>query len=369
MDMTYYTAVIFIEIFAAVVMLFLMSGNLVLTKKYRRIFCLEYIILSCIALTEWLNTILNGTSEAYVEIHYFVKFVEFCLTPFLPLALLINLEICKKKIAAQILVYGNIVLQLISLPTHFIFYMNDSNEYVRGPGYVVFVAVYFTGAALLISEMARISHKYQSSGNIALWIGCLFAISGVGIQIIFPNARTSWLTVEMALSMSYIFIERLLLQNDTMTGMLNRFAYEKHIAEINYRTLVMVFDVDDFKSVNDSYGHSAGDMALSMIADAIKKNFGHEGKCYRIGGDEFCVILKKNSAISKGADEHKLDDLIDNFNKSITKLKRKDPRITGVSIGYAFTDETETPQLAFQIADQNMYKDKEKRRLAAERRG
>ena len=56
--------------------------------------------------------------------------------------------------------------------------------------------------------------------------------------------------------------------------------------------MLIVFDVDDFKHVNDVYGHVKGALCLSIIANCIKKAYAKYGYCYRIGGDEFCVLLK-----------------------------------------------------------------------------
>ena len=56
--------------------------------------------------------------------------------------------------------------------------------------------------------------------------------------------------------------------------------------------MLVVFDVDHFKHINDRYGHLQGDVCLAEIADCIKKAYASYGYCYRIGGDEFCVLLK-----------------------------------------------------------------------------
>ena len=55
---------------------------------------------------------------------------------------------------------------------------------------------------------------------------------------------------------------------------------------------MVVFDVDDFKQINDRYGHIQGDLCLAGIAECIKNSYANFGYCYRIGGDEFCVLLK-----------------------------------------------------------------------------
>ena len=56
-----------------------------------------------------------------------------------------------------------------------------------------------------------------------------------------------------------------------------------------------MFDVDDFKQVNDCHGHVKGDLCLAGIAECIKKAYADFGYCYRIGGDEFCVLLKNRA--------------------------------------------------------------------------
>ena len=55
-----------------------------------------------------------------------------------------------------------------------------------------------------------------------------------------------------------------------------------------------MFDVDNFKQINDHYGHVQGDVCLAEIAECIKKVYANDGYCYRTGGDEFCVLLKNS---------------------------------------------------------------------------
>ena len=85
---------------------------------------------------------------------------------------------------------------------------------------------------------------------------------------------------------------------DELTGLSNRTAFkedmEKRIVQdkesgedIILPTVVYMFDLNDLKKCNDTYGHDYGDQYIKMAADALKKIFAQEGKCYRIGGDEF----------------------------------------------------------------------------------
>lgn len=75
--------------------------------------------------------------------------------------------------------------------------------------------------------------------------------------------------------------------------LLNQNSFLNRSEEMNYTNgMLIVFDVDDFKHVNDVFGHVKGDLCLSIISDCIKKAYAKYGYCYRVGGDEFCVLLK-----------------------------------------------------------------------------
>ena len=82
---------------------------------------------------------------------------------------------------------------------------------------------------------------------------------------------------------------------DGMSGLGNRNAYELKLQElIAYppaELCLILFDIDKMKRINDSYGHHAGDQVIILTASCIREIFGSCGHCYRIGGDEFCVLL------------------------------------------------------------------------------
>ena len=83
---------------------------------------------------------------------------------------------------------------------------------------------------------------------------------------------------------------------DKMTQVNNRTAFEQKIhimsqGEIADPTYFYMVDMNNLKKINDNYGHTAGDNAIIEIANALAESFG-EKQCYRIGGDEFCVITE-----------------------------------------------------------------------------
>ena len=81
---------------------------------------------------------------------------------------------------------------------------------------------------------------------------------------------------------------------DGLTMLLNRTQYEKDLERIKPPAVIINMDVDDFKQINDTSGHAAGDYYLRQIAEVIRTVYGRHGDCYRYGGDEFSLILTKN---------------------------------------------------------------------------
>lgn len=81
---------------------------------------------------------------------------------------------------------------------------------------------------------------------------------------------------------------------DAMTGLENRCAYEQEKKRLEERAdafvIIMVCDMNGLKQLNDTMGHRYGDMAICKMAEFLKQSFESQAKCYRIGGDEFCVF-------------------------------------------------------------------------------
>ena len=89
-------------------------------------------------------------------------------------------------------------------------------------------------------------------------------------------------------------IYRELAEHDMPTGLRNRNAYDEWVSE-NARdreTAIVTFDLNDLKRCNDTFGHAAGDKYIQDAAKLISEVFEPAGVCYRIGGDEFCAVIR-----------------------------------------------------------------------------
>ena len=144
--------------------------------------------------------------------------------------------------------------------------------------------------------------------------------------------------------------------NDTMTGFYNRNAYDYYVQKEKkpYNSIVVAFDLNDLKKCNDVYGHAAGDEYIIRAAGVVEEVFDKYGKCYRIGGDEFCCVIEN-------AKDCPIERLIQKVNQGMTFLNNKNvlPVEVGIACGYStFSFGDENIEQVRARADEMMYQDK-----------
>ncbi len=97
--------------------------------------------------------------------------------------------------------------------------------------------------------------------------------------------------------------------SDPLTGLRHQRPFEARLARsLPGRTAVIAFDVDDFKQVNDRYGHQAGDEALLALVGALRSALRGDDQLYRIGGDEFAVVMDVRGVGQTRSIAHRLLD-------------------------------------------------------------
>lgn len=107
--------------------------------------------------------------------------------------------------------------------------------------------------------------------------------------------------------------------SDVMTGLGNRTAFEMQFMNLKAAEpgvseyTLFLFDIDNLKEVNSKYGHQVGNEIIKSIAELLKRVFGVSGKCYRIGGDEFAVVLLNSIGQEKGF-MMDMDNMMERYN-------------------------------------------------------
>jgi diguanylate cyclase len=100
--------------------------------------------------------------------------------------------------------------------------------------------------------------------------------------------------------------------HDGLTGLANRALFRDRLADALSEggdVSVLLIDLDDFKTVNDSLGHAVGDRLLVSVADALRAEVGVDGLPVRVGGDEFAVLLTRDATIGECVAQRLLDTL------------------------------------------------------------
>lgn len=142
---------------------------------------------------------------------------------------------------------------------------------------------------------------------------------------------------------------------DMLTGIANRTAFEEALAEYEdapweEETFLLMIDMNRLKYINDNYGHAKGDQALRKIAELMTQQFEEGCRCFRIGGDEFCVI-------SRGVSEEKFSQNCDEFTRKVGEFYLTDGLQLSVSCGYCAVDEAGM-EACYKKADAIMYEAK-----------
>jgi diguanylate cyclase (GGDEF)-like protein/PAS domain S-box-containing protein len=146
--------------------------------------------------------------------------------------------------------------------------------------------------------------------------------------------------------------------HDALTGLFNRRRFEeeleRHIAlgrRYGISGALLMLDLDDFKHVNDGYGHRAGDAVLTAVADVLDSRLRETDVVARFGGDEFAVLMP----VGGETEAAELAELL------TAAVQREVPSPAGsvyASVGYAIFDETTTCDEILSRADDAMYADK-----------
>ncbi|MEQ8356679.1 MAG: GGDEF domain-containing protein [Kiloniellaceae bacterium] len=153
---------------------------------------------------------------------------------------------------------------------------------------------------------------------------------------------------------------------DELTGLLNRRGFETELTRALARAqrndeagLLLMYDLNHFKAINDTYGHPAGDAILRAVGQTLLRNTRDSDYVARVGGDEFSVIMTNTSLAQNERLASKLTDLVNGLhvpwqNKTLP-----------VSTGFGMTayNRASQPETLLFLADQNLYRSKAPRLL------
>ncbi len=147
---------------------------------------------------------------------------------------------------------------------------------------------------------------------------------------------------------------------DPLTKVYNRYALQEHLhailskSQFNFDVFVLMIDIDDFKKINDRFGHIAGDKVLIFIAKLLKKALRDGDRVYRFGGEEFIILLNRTDSDGAQLVAQRLLSLCRN-NKPL--FQNQQIPVT-LSIGLTRIGENDTMDTVIERSDTALYRAK-----------
>lgn len=216
--------------------------------------------------------------------------------------------------------------------------------------YMVMVGIIMSVS--LVLEIFRHNFlKYVYPNSIFLSTSFIPISSLVSVVIFFMSFMAHM--YEMALSRREKEMLTDLAYNDPLTGFYNRARYVKDVEELveSKKPYAMVnCDVNGLKYVNDKFGHRAGDELLKSFAECLRETFSVNARCYRMGGDEFMVLVVEST-------QRDMDLAMNSLVKHEKEISEGREYAVEASYGVVFSHEVPdgNPQKMYTLADKKMY--------------
>ena len=311
---------------------------------------------------------------------WLVNFIEFGLVSAIPYVWLLYVDAKlhgggemvhdRKRFAISMLPLTIYYIVLVSNPwTGLLFIIDIGNHYQRGPLYYIpyLLNLFFLCASVLLPLTERRHVRMVEQRRVCLYLALFSAIPLIGcvIQILNYDLWTAWPSSVLSLLLIYLMSQNQRFSEDSLTGLFNRgeldrYLLARHKSRNNAKWCFILMDVDDFKQINDLYGHAVGDEALQRTAGILKTVFGtYHAFLARYGGDEFSVVLDDKSQDEVEAILLQLTEEIQRRNADANR-----PYRLSISCGYAFHDAELNGDISrlVESADMMMYRNKQERK-------
>jgi len=233
----------------------------------------------------------------------------------------------KKRIRKLFILFSlHGIASILSLFTGWFFSVDSNNIYHRGNYFffhVIFCfALFFYSLIFIFRHKHLIERKYYYS----LLLFSIPPLVGSMIQVFYYGVSLNWTGMMLSLLIIYLNIQNRGLITDYLTGVYNRRQLDFLIkTKIRNSTKeksfsAILIDIDQFKRINDSYGHYTGDDALKASAQIIKKSLKKDDFIARFGGDEFFILLDTNNYALLEQTVRQIRENVDHFNKEKAKV-------------------------------------------------
>ena len=274
-----------------------------------------------------------------------------------------------RKISRWLLpVLALMALVAISSPfTGLLYVLDEGNHYARGSAYLYFVAIDYSLIAIGLGLVIVNRRRVKSRVFLTLLAFPLPMVAAGIVQMLVFGLTLLWPSTALFLLMSSLNIENRRSKTDHLTGAANRRSLDEELerrleqSKPGNPLCGLLLDLDDFKSINDRFGHEAGDRALEAAAEILLASVRADDLVARFGGDEFVVLFEGKGPVGV---ESLVARIEDGFRRH--SERQGQPYRLAASIGRACRDRTEEVDAASFLAalDADMYARKRLRKGA-----
>ena len=202
---------------------------------------------------------------------------------------------------------SNAAASVVSPFTHTVFFFTAEHLYQRGPAYAAGPGLAFACVLGGLAFVWKRRHDIEPTSFRTLMLFPMVPLLGGALQLAFYGLTTSWSLTTLVILLTYVNMQDSRLDFDYLTGAYNRRYLDRHLhnrieAALNKpsapRFAVAFADLDGFKRINDTYGHSEGDAALTAASAIFAENIRGGDMVARYAGDEFVLILELDSDVA-----------------------------------------------------------------------
>jgi diguanylate cyclase (GGDEF)-like protein len=335
-------------IFLAVI-IFYASKNKEENSLQYKLFAVMMYITVLMLIIDILGRFDGNPHTIYSLINHVGNFLVFASSPLLPSLWILyvytrifnNKKIHKKLLYSLIIINSAVVLLVIcSQFFGWVYTISADNIYSRGPFFMVPVSIAMllllaADVMIMIHEKKIDNKKYYNAllfFTIPPFICVILQSMVYGISLIYNGVVISVLVV-------YLYIQNQSIHTDYLTGISNRKKLDAYLKQkiaacaCGNAFSAIIVDIDNFKSINDTFGHTVGDIALDETVSLIQSCLRKSDFIARFGGDEFFIVLNITNKNDLCAMVKRIEKRLKEFNKTSNK-----PYSIELSMGYAVYD-------------------------------
>ena len=319
--------------------------NSLFQKRQSRLFIIAVVFNMCLLIITSLDYAFANSGPNFYVLRRITSCLNFAGGPLIPLLLCLIFSEKKLKLIAYLPLVFNLALCFASMFKPFVFFITTFSTYNRGPLFFVPMTVSIFYLIMMIAQPVK--HIYSKHAErVFLLFVILFMVLSVVAEVIISCQFINYNTSAVSLILYYLILTIQSNITDPLTGTYNRAMYQHEMQNMKKKGsyVLAMLDLNNFKIINDRFGHSNGDRCLVALATLLMQQLPNT-KVYRIGGDEF-IITFKNQEPSQVSD----------------KLKEVRALLNENKLDFAYGIASYTPNQDIQDVitqiDKNMYEDK-----------